>query len=188
MASFTSIREKRLWLWSLAITITIYSTLFFGQPLATLFEDQNVRAVIFVLVMVLIGTAIMLYSIKTQPSNTEIAVILGVVAVYIMFILRLGMPERSHLMEYSVLAILIHNAIVERLKGGRQIHFPTAFAFLMAFLIGVIDECIQLFIPDRVFDPEDIIFNALAVAMAIGSNVLFSWARKRFKKRKKNYE
>ena len=43
----------------------------------------------------------------------------------------------------------------------------------------MIDECIQAFIPSRVFDPEDILFNVLAAMMAVVSSVALSWARGR---------
>jgi len=36
-------------------------------------------------------------------------------------------------------------------------------------LSGVLDECIQAFLHSRVFDPLDILFNALAVAAGVGT-------------------
>ena len=178
MSLFTSSREKRLWLWSLAVVVTIFSTLFIGQPLVRLYSDQNVRAIIFSLGMLLVGAAMLVHTLKTKPGKVEIAVMLGLVAVYVMFILRLGMAERSHLIEYSTLAILVHKAILERVNQGVQVPMPHLLAFIAAFLIGVLDECLQIFLPDREFDLQDIFFNGMAVAMAIGSSVLFSWVRK----------
>ena len=96
-----------------------------------------------------------------------------------MFILRLGMPERSHLMEYGVLAIFIHMAIRERLSQGKRIPLPELITFIITFLVGVLDECIQILLPNRYFDLEDIVFNGIAAAMAIGSYVLLTWVRKR---------
>ena len=179
MGLFTSSREKHLWIWSFAVLTTIFSTLFIGQPLARLFGNQDVRAVVFVLVMILVGATIIIHALKTKPGKVEITLLLGIVAVYIMFFLRLGMPERSHLMEYSVLAIFIHKAIIERVNQGKQIRWPALLSFFLAFLIGVVDECIQIILPERVFDTDDIIFNAMAVAMAIGSCVVLAWVSKR---------
>lgn len=178
MSIFTSSREKRLWLCVLLVIIAIYSTLFLGQPLAELFESQDFRAAIFLLVMLLIGTTILIHAIKTKPSKTEITFILGIIAVYIMFTLRLGMPERSHLMEYSVLAIFVHQAINERLRNGKQIPVPALISFILTFLIGVIDECIQLFLPNRVFDTQDIVFNGMAAVAALGTYTVILWIRK----------
>jgi hypothetical protein len=181
MPLFTSKREKNLWLWVFVVILAIFSTLFLGQPLQALFNSQDVRAMVFVFVMVMVGTTIVIHAIKTKPSKTELTLIIGLIAVYTMFVLRLGMPERSHLMEYSVLAIFVHKAILERKVQGKPIRTPALVAFLITFSIGVLDECIQILLPDRYFDPEDIIFNGMAAFMAIGSNVILNWVRKRRK-------
>ncbi|WP_020528850.1 VanZ family protein [Flexithrix dorotheae] len=180
MPSFTSSREKKLWLWALAVLAIIFSTLFLGQPLAKLFADQNVRAVIFSFGMILVGMAILFHAIKTRPGRVELAMIFGIVAVYTMLILRLGMPERSHLFEYSVLAILIHKALLERSNQGEKLQYPHLLACVISFLAGVLDECIQIIIPDRVFAPEDIFFNGFVILTAIGFHVILNWGRRRF--------
>ena len=182
MTLFTSSREKRLWLWAIAVLVTIFSTLFVGQPLIRLLSDQNVRAVIFLLVMILIGAAIVMHALKTKPGKIELALLLGIVAVYTMFFLRLGMPERSHLMEYSVLAIFIHMALIERASQEHKILKPALLAFVFTLIIGVLDECIQIFLPGRVFDFIDIQFNGLAALLAIGSRVALQWVRKKLNK------
>jgi hypothetical protein len=43
----------------------------------------------------------------------------------------------------------------------------------------VLDECIQIFLPDRVFDTDDILFNGFAGLMAIGSSLVLQWIRKK---------
>jgi len=178
MPLFTSKREKTLWIWALIVLVTIISTLFLGQPFARELRDQNIQAVIFVLGMLLIGVAIIFHAIRTKPGRFEIALIFGIAAVYLMFFFRLGAPERSHLIEYSALSILIHSAFIERINQGKTIRMPALLAVLLSFLIGVLDESIQLLIPSRVFDTQDIVFNGLAVSMAIGSRILFIWIRK----------
>lgn len=176
---FTSRREKQLWAWSAVVLAGIFSTLFIGTPLATQLRDQNVQAVFFVVGMVLVAAAVLAYGVKKRPSKLELSMLIGIVAVYFMLILRLGIPERSHLIEYSVLAICIHAALIER-QRHRSSKIPTAIlAFTIAFLLGVLDEAIQYFLPSRVFDVEDIVFNGMAVVMAIVSSALLMWVRKR---------
>jgi uncharacterized membrane protein YfcA len=179
---FTSSREKRLWFSALVVFAAIYSVLFLGRPLANQLRDQNVQAFFFVFGLLLVGVAIIIHAVKTKPSKIELSVLIGIIAVYVMFIFRLGAPERSHVIEYSVLAILIHKALVERATQRKQIRWPALLAFVLAFLIGVMDECIQILLPNRVFDPQDIFFNGVAVTMAIGSNVFLTAIRKRFGK------
>ncbi len=104
---------------------------------------------------------------------------LGVVAVYVFVFARMGSPvERSHLLEYSVVALLIHEALEERASNGRRVPLPGAIAVLLTFLLGVLDEGIQLAIPSRVFDPVDIGFNLLAAVLAVGGRVILSWAQR----------
>jgi VanZ family protein len=182
MSLFTSSWEKRLWLYALIVLATIVSTLIFGQPLVEVFASQDLRATIFLLVMALVGTTIVIHSIKTRPSRAEITIWLGLSAVYIMFFLRLGMPERSHLMEYSVLAIFIHMALIERASQEGKILMPALLALAATFIIGLLDECVQIFLPDRVFDPNDIAFNGFSGLMAIGSRMVLQWIRKKTRK------
>jgi VanZ family protein len=52
-------------------------------------------------------------------------------------------------------------------------------ALLISFLIGVFDECVQIFIPRRVFDMADFLFNGLAAVIAIGASLLWQWIRKK---------
>ena len=182
MAIFTSSQEKRLWLYALIVLVAILSTLIMGRPLQEMLRDQNIQAIFFSLGMLLTGGAIIAHGLKVRPSNTEIAIWFGLAAVFIMFIFRLGAPERSHLMEYSVLAIFIHKAFIERVNQGKRIPMPGLFSFVIAFLIGVLDECIQLFLPNRVFDLLDILFNGFAVTMAIGTSVFITWVQKRIAK------
>ena len=77
-----------------------------------------------------------------------------------------------------MLAIFIHKALLERRNQRDQILIPAPLALVVTFLIGVLDECIQIILPNRVFDPVDILFNGMAATMAIGSSVSFTWVRK----------
>ena len=180
MQLFTTPLEKRFWIYSLIVTATIYSTLIFGEPLLKLFADQNIRAAIFLFVIFLIGLTIVLQGIKQSPGKTEVIVWLGFVAVYVMLFLRLGMPERTHLMEYSVLAIFVHRALSERAGKPVGNPRPAFLAFGITVLIGVLDECLQLFLPARRFDPVDMVFNGLAALMSIGAVLGLQWVRKTF--------
>lgn len=179
MTLFTSRREKQYWQYTGLVLLAILSTLMFGHPLLGIFGSQNVQAVIFVLGMLLTGTTILIYGLKTRPGRTEVVIWIGFAAVYLMLFLRLGLPERSHLMEYSVLAIFIHLALVERAKQGKKVPAPALLAFGLTLLTGVLDEGVQYFLPDRVFDPYDIMFNAFAAFAAIGSGMLLRWIRRK---------
>ena len=184
-ALFTSPHEKKLWLWAFAAFAAIFLTLFIGRPLANQLRDQNVQAVFFVLGLLLVAAAVIAHGLRTKPGKIELSILLGIIAVYVMLIFRLGAPERSHLMEYSVLAIFIHKALIEREKQDKRIRYPALYAWLIACSIGMLDESIQIVLPNRVFDPRDMLFNSLAATMAIGSSLLLIWVRKQIDKSKK---
>lgn len=183
MSLFKSSREKRLWLYVGLVLMAIFSTLVFGYPLLEIFGNQNIQAAIFMLGMLLIGLTIVLSGLKTQRDKMEIVVWLGFVAVYLLLFLRMGLAERSHMIEYSVLAIFMHKAFIERLGQERKKLFIGVLAFIVTFMVGILDECIQIFLPDRVFDPIDILFNGLVALLAIGGSIILQWIRNKYRKK-----
>ena len=177
MGFFTSKKERNFWIIALITTMVILSTLFIGRPLLDLLEDQNVRAIFFASGMLLVAITIALHAFFSQTTKIEIALIIGIAAIYLMFFLRLGMAERSHIIEFSVLAIAIHKALIERNKNGALKYATSWLAISITFFIGLIDECLQLFIPDRHFDPNDIVFNLIVIVTAVGFYILIAWIR-----------
>ncbi|QBA64965.1 VanZ family protein [Muriicola soli] len=186
MDTNTNIRKRYLWLAVLIVYLTILSTLFIGQPLANELRDQNVQAVFFLFGMFMVGIAVLLHGLISKPSKIEYAVLFGIIGVYVMFFFRLGAPERSHLIEYSALAILLHKAIRREIAPERSIWLPAILAWLSGIFLGTLDEGIQYFLPERVFDPVDIVFNSMAISMAIIATMLLNWLNKKFTKRKVN--
>lgn len=164
------------------VLLAIFSSLVMGRPLQFMLRDQNVQAVFFVLGMLLVVMTITIHGIKVKPAKTELAVWSGMIAVYVILIFRLGAPERSHLIEYSVLAILIHKALIERRKEKEQILVPGLIAFLVTTLTGILDESLQWFLPNRTYDPQDMFFNGMAAFMAIGGSLIIYWVRRKFQK------
>ena len=128
--------------------------------------------------MLLVGLTVLTQGLKTRPKGIEIGVALGIGMVYFMVALRMALPERSHLMEYSVVAVFIYEALTERVSQGRRVHAPWLLAIVLTSLIGAIDECIQLVLPSREFEVDDILFNCLAALMAVIGMVVLNWARR----------
>lgn len=176
---FSSDREWRLWTWTLAIVVAIYSTLGLAATLAGTLRDRGLIDTFFALGMLLVGVTIVTQGLKTRPGVAKIGVALGIVATSFMVFARMGIPaaERTHLIEYGVVAVFIYEALTERVSQGRRVPVPALFAVLATSLVGVLDECIQAFIPSRVFDPRDILFNVLAGTMAVAASVALGWAR-----------
>ena len=128
MSRFSSDRERRLWTWAAIVAAGIYATLGLARRLAGLLPDA-VMGVGFGLGMLLVGAAVLTQGLRVRPRGLEIGVGLGVAAAYLLVALRLTIPaERSHLLEYSVVALLIYEALTERRRQGRRVPAPAALA------------------------------------------------------------
>ena len=181
MTLFSSRRERRLWLWTLAVVAAIYATLGLTGSLAEALREYGLlnAAVFFLLGMFLVGATIVTHGIKVRPGGAEVAVALGVAAAYLMVFTRMViLEERTHLIEYGVLGVFIHEALVERVRQGRRVPLPRVLAIAATAALGLIDEGIQWLLPNRVFDPQDILFNLMAGTMSVGAVVSLAWARR----------
>ena len=185
MALFVSHRERRLWLWTLAVVVAIYSTLGLARTAAGALRDSGLLepsfvVAMFLLGMFLVGATIVTQGLKMRPGGAEIGVALGVAAAYLMVFLRIAiLEERTHLIEYGVVAGFIHEALMERAGQGRHVPVPSLLAVLATAVVGALDEGIQAFLPSRVFDPQDILFNVLAGVMAVAARLALERARHR---------
>ena len=104
---------------------------------------------------------------------------IGIAAVYGMILVRAGSEERSHLFEYGLVAVLIHEALSERFRLHPSILRPAIVAIAITALVGLLDESIQALIPNRGYQIADVGFNALAGFMAVAASLSLTWARRR---------
>ena len=177
MPFFSSARERRLWAWTLAVVGAIYATLGLATTLVEIVGNRRLFDFLFIAGFLLIGTAVLTQGLKVRPRGAEIGVVIGIGAVYLMVLARLGIPERSHLFEYCVVSILVFEAFTERASHGRRVPVPALLTIVMTSLVGVVDELIQAVLPSRVFEWTDILFNCLAALMATLAMVLLRWTR-----------
>lgn len=174
---FSSARERRLWAWTLVVVVTIYSTLGLATTLIEVLHNRELFDSTFLVGFFLIWAAILTQGLKVRPRRLEISVAFGIIAVYLMLFARMGIPERTHLFEYSVVALFIYEALTERASQGRRVPMRALLAILITSFIGALDEGIQLFLPNRVFDPIDILFNVIASVMGVSVSATLGWAR-----------
>ncbi|MCY3923100.1 MAG: VanZ family protein [Chloroflexi bacterium] len=178
MGLFGSPRERRLWLWAFAVVALIFASLGFSGRLVDLLSDDNAGAAAFSVALLLVAATILTDGLQSRPTRIEVAVASGMVAVILMVFLRLTLAERSHLIEYAVLAVFIHAALTERVEQGGRVRWPAVLSILAAAAIGVIDEAIQLTLPHRVFDPIDMLFNTLAAGSAVVAGLVLARVRR----------
>ena len=179
MPSFSSDRERRLWIWTGVVVVAIYSTLGLARQLADLLGSDFFGVWLFLAGCILVLLTAVTQGLRVRPSGIEIAVGLGVAAAYLLVFVRMAIPtERSHLVEYGVVAVLAYEALRERAGQGRRVPVPALLAILLTSLIGTLDEGIQWLLPSRTLDPVDILFNVLAAVMAVTASAALGAARR----------
>lgn len=185
-ALFTSRRERRLWLWALAVVVAIYSTLGLAGTLAEELRERDLLPAAVLVLMLATVAAIIGSGLKTRPGHREIWVALGVTAVYAMAVVRMGgtMEERTHLFEYGIVAVLIYQALRERVRNGRRVPAPAVLALVAAVALGWLDEGLQALIPNRVYDNFDVVRNSVAAAIGIAGTVAVGWMNEHLDRRR----
>lgn len=171
MKYFKSQREKQLWFWVFVLLVSVYSSIGLAPSFINFLQKEGLLSGAFGLGFLIFIFMIFFHGIQSKPNLSKVMIWLGIIAIYILVMVRISLPEeRSHLIEYGVVSIFIHRAIQERVKSGGNISHPTLVTIFIASIFGIVDEVIQFFIPSRVFDFRDIVFNVLAVLMAIGGS------------------
>ena len=170
MTSFSSAREKRLWTWTLIVILAIYTSLGLELSMANILIEKGLITPFYIVGMLLIVATAVSQGFNVRPRGLELAVALGIIAAYLLLLTRLSMPEeRTHLIEYGIVGAFIYEALLERRNNGRTVYVPAILAIIAASLLGVLDEAIQYFLPNRTFDLRDMVFNVLAATMAVSA-------------------
>lgn len=171
--NFTSKRERKLWVWALVVLIAIYATLFLGGQLIDFMVERRIIEQSSFYVFLLLFLTFIISGWKSSGKRLEYWMYAGVISVYGMALLRMDLTtsERSHMFEYGLLSIVIYEALIERKRNGVNVKIPILTSILGAGSFGLLDECIQYFIPYRVFDIVDIGFNYLASAFGVLTSI-----------------
>ena len=174
---FATTRERRLWGWLFVIVVGIYSTLGLASTLADELRDRRLLDCAFAAAAFILVVGVIIQGVRVRLAGRELGVLVMVVAVYFMVFIRTGIPEeRSHLIEYTAVGLVAYEALLER-RTYRPVPQTALGALAIAWVIGAVDEAIQLLIPSRVFDPIDIAFNAFAATMAVLASAVLKRAR-----------
>ena len=177
---FTSRRESVTWLIGSIVVTIIFSTLGMAPAFSGELVQRGLFDGLFVVGFLLLVAAVVTNGLRTRPSRMEIFVGLGLAGIAMMFLARMAIPEeRTHLIEYGLVALLIHEALTERRRNGSGVRRPALFAFLVTAALGWIDEGIQAILPNRLYDLRDIAFNWLAAFAALSATALLGWIRRR---------
>lgn len=160
--------------------MAIFSTLGLTRSIVGFLAAEGLLAVAYIFGLLLVLATIGTLGLKTRPRGAEIGIGLGIAAVYLLVFVRMTIPEeRTHLIEYGVLAAFVYEALQERASQGKRVPAPALLALAITAFLGLLDESVQAILPNRVYDIRDVGFNALAGLMAIGASLALAWARRR---------
>ena len=179
---FSSPRERNLWAALAIVLVAIYATLGQAPAIAAGLRERGDFTATLVLVSLWSLVVISVWFLRRRPGRAELAVGLGILIVYLMAWIRIGagtLEERTHLFEYSLVAALVHEALLERRRNGRRVPVPALLAWIVSVLLGWLDEGIQALLPNRVYDNMDVLFNTLAATTIIAARWLLDFVRRR---------
>ena len=176
---FYSLRERTLWWCVASVIAALVVSMGTAQIFASELRSRELLDATFSVGMLLVVLTVVTQGLHSRPRGLELALGFGLVAAYLFVFARLLTPEaRSHLIEYSILAIFIYEALIERKNSGGSVQHAAALAIVASSIIGVLDECAQWLLPHRVFDPFDMLFNFLASLSAVTASVILSLIRR----------
>lgn len=183
MQTYSS-KERRLWIISLIVFLTIYATIPLGGHVAIIIQEIRVLNNTFFYIWLVMVAGLFLSGISSPESKFDFWIIPCLVGFFGLIVLRMDLnaQERSHMFEYSFLVILILFALRERQKHTSLKWSPYIMALVITGSIGILDELLQLLVPVRVFDPIDIGFNLFAVAGSLFAYWVLTKIRKLFEK------
>ncbi len=155
----------RRWLITLAYLLLIYTTLSVVRPIAEYLRSAGLLRVTVTLLFAVGTLAALLWKYKEAGKNRMIlrSLLLTVLAVIALYLP--GLPEeRLHFLTYGLLGWLICWSLRSTGLMSPRLWLT---ALILVWLAGGIDELIQWFLPNRVFDVRDILFNGTAGMMGI---------------------
>ena len=122
------------------------------------------------------GAAFLFYIIFVKKEKSILNYLFLILLFYIYYsILEYAQypREKIHIGEYSLLGIMVYNAMkIEFDRFNPKLYL---YAALICMVIGAVDEVIQKILPNRVFDWRDIFMNGVSsvlVLLAVRVNVL----------------
>ncbi len=130
-----------------------------------------VLALNFLIAAVLVLWAFYLFVRLKTRRLLRLALIVPLLAAYGYALSQLPYPpERFHFVEYGFLAFFLYRTV--HLAASRWM--ACRYAMAIGFVVGMVDEGVQYFLPNRVFDPRDLAANGAAVALGLAVTLVIS--------------
>jgi len=159
-------------------TVFILASAFFMNRLAEYIERLFGRAgeeAVIAGLLILGATVFFIVRLRRKEARAKDLFIVIFLTAGAIILWQVKNPaERIHVVEYSFLGILV---LRDFRAGG--IHPAPVAAFALCVLVGLADELIQLFLPYRVFDVRDLVFNASGAVWGIAIFMILTYNKYR---------
>ncbi|MFQ5647198.1 MAG: VanZ family protein [bacterium] len=166
--------ENRLWLVIIIFIFALYASLPLMPVMVRFFYRLvGVRAVRTALnVWLVLGAVFFLAYLSKRLGFFEITVVSFFLLMGIIASIKYSIPEeRIHFLEYGILGHLVLKAAGNKRKSGLW------FSLLFVIIIGIGDEAMQVFLPNRVGDLKDVYMNIFGGCLGVGINRLLARTR-----------
>lgn len=153
--------KKIHWTAACLWTVFIYTFMMIGRSLINFLRSHTDFPILFFSLCTVLAALFVLflfyYLALRKPSTYLLLIAAFIPFVWCLFRVK-ELEEIAHYFEYGVLSTLIYAALSVDWKAKRA----WVFAFLIAAVIGTMEEVVQLWIPGRMFDLQDIKKNVIA--------------------------
>ena len=167
------ISKNRLWVLIVVYVLFIYVSLpFFPAFISTLrgFISKELLNLLSLAMSISFFLLLSVWIYKKKYKAKQFLLIISPLLILTYLSLSLDVwVERIHFIEYAVLGLLISRAV-----NVRTLHGIISTCCLI-ILIGVVDEIIQWFLPNRVGDMRDVFMNAAAGRSGLGLGRFLFW-------------
>lgn len=159
-------RKKLAWIILIFYLMLIYTTLPLVPYLiewAKFLSRGMFKYYVSILLIFILAVYVLSLFFKSRVRNVKswflIFLVMGLYG-YLLNVLWIP-QERLHLLEYGFLAFLVYKVLKPEFSR-KKIYLYTA---VMVATFGTLDELIQLFLPNRYYDPKDVIINTISGIM-----------------------
>ncbi len=161
-------KTRTKWIVIICEILLIYSTLYIVRFITTFLSERGLLSLTIYTMTSVFFLLVALYVLRLKPSVLSILLLIPILGAYGALFLKMKiLVERIHLLEYWLLGFMLTGALNDRWRPRRS----AGIALAAAATAGYVDEAIQYFLPNRVYDLRDVGFNALA---GFGGIVVFA--------------
>ncbi len=155
---------KKMAVMVLYIAALLLSVPFMWKLEVFLRANRLLMLTVYALLAVYLAIVVLLVFRYTERKLAPTIVLFAYSMLYAIVIIQSrGFDKKIHFIEYGILTFLVFNACAKHSSGWMRY----ALTFLIAAMVGFLDEALQHFFPGRSFDIGDFISNVEASALML---------------------